>query len=99
MDQLHRWLEANAEVSLAGAGFVAICLFAFCATSKIVSISRIRRLHHKISRLEKELADARIMTGNRLAERINARAVKSTPEYQPDVTLQARPSADASDAK
>ncbi|HLW91885.1 MAG TPA: LapA family protein [Roseiarcus sp.] len=67
----HFWLEANPELSLALAAlFFAICWIAVGWISKTGLRSQIRKLNGEVSRLESELADARVMALRRLAERL-----------------------------
>lgn len=70
MQQLRQWLE---ESPLADLIFLAICLLAVGFVSEVALRSRIRKLNLKLGRLQNDLADARVMAGLRLKERITGR--------------------------
>jgi hypothetical protein len=70
MQQLGQWLE---ESPLADFIFLAICVLAVGFVSEVALLSRIRKLNRKLGRFQKDLADARMMAGLRLKERIISR--------------------------
>ena len=62
-----------AESPLADFMFLALCMLAVGFVSEVALLSRIRKLNLKLSRFQKDLADARVIAGLRLKERITAR--------------------------
>ena len=81
MHQLPQWLEDN---PLAGAIFFAMCLIGVGSVSEIMLRWRVQKLKHEISRLERDLGDARAAVAHRLTERIRAQAApKDSPKLSP----------------